>query len=126
MKIVAYLMAILMLCAASFAGGYFSHRPGVRIVTETKTVREWKYRDAEIAALPASDQLALYRECYYSPIEIEGIMRQNTLHVRAGNECQTAQKDFVFEGQGSASWRTYAIIGGAGILAGGAAVLLLR
>jgi hypothetical protein len=121
-----YLAITALLCAASFAGGWFSRRPAseIKIVRQTETVREWKYRD--IDRLPLTEQMMRFRECYYSPIEIEGIMRQNTLHVRAGNECQTAQRDFALECGQSGGWRTYAIIGGAGILAGGAAVLLLR
>lgn len=119
-----------VMCALSFIGGWYAHGvrdPEIRILTKTETVREWKYKAQDLDALPLDRQWTIYRECYYSPIEIDGVITQNAiLHVRAATSCQTATRDFTIECGQAGNWKTYAIIGGAGLLTGGAVVLLLR
>ena len=105
---------------------YFPVEPVVKIVEKTKTVHTLQITNTE--QLSYTQQYDVYKECFFSPIEIEGIMRQdNILSVTAGNKCQKAERDFKLgiEGNTSGNWKTYAVVGGVGLLIGGATILYL-
>ncbi len=118
-KIALFLSCVL--CVSSFAGGWFARGKftdgSVRVVTETKTVREWKYKD--VPSLPVNQQFEIYKQCYFSPIEIDGIVRENALHIKAYTSCQSAQRDFVLECDSDDNFKFYVGLAAGGVIVGG-------
>lgn len=105
---------------------YFAPEPIVKIVERTRTVQTAKITNTE--QLSYDERYDIYKECFFSPIEIEGIMKQNNiLSVTAENKCQKAERDFKLgvEGNTSGNWKTYAVIGGVSMLVGGGIALYL-
>jgi hypothetical protein len=92
----------------------------ISVIRETPT--EHKVLMPNIESLPDVKQQEIFKECYYSQIEIEGILRADVFHIRAANKCQEARKDFILKAEISESgnWKFYAGASVGAILISGA------
>lgn len=123
-RFTAYLVALTVYTAAVSGVTYFLTRKftqagGISIVRETST--EHKILIPNVEALPEARQQEVFKECFYSPIEIEGIIKANVFHVRAANKCQVAEKDFYLKAEAgtSGNWKFYAGFAGGALLTAG-------
>jgi len=98
----------------------------ISVISETPT--EHKVLISNVESLPDVRQQEIFRECFYSPIEIEGILRADVFHIRAANKCQEARKDFILKAEISESgnWKFYAGASVGAILISGAGYCAYR
>lgn len=119
MKIITgAIIAIGLFISGLLVGRYVFYKTEIKVIKETVTKTEYKYKYLKSENKPVFDQENFNRllYCYDSPLLFEDHTEGNTLHVKAYDECKEATVQYEIGSKGN--YKIYLTVGVVGILTG--------